>query len=129
MIAFSGWQEYPIYMYVDRISVGTAPTSSTSSSSANIRMPIIARRDLDTNVKVFDGETIVLGGMLQDEIQKRNDKWPFLADIPLLGRLFSSQMSKSQKINLLIFVTARLVNNDGVPVREDAHRGLPDFGR
>jgi len=103
--------------------------AGNTSLSVDIKMPIISRRDLDTNVKVFDGETIVLGGMLQDQTIERNDKWPILGDIPLLGRLFSSQMNKTEKINLLIFVTARLINNDGVPVREGTLRGVPEFNR
>lgn len=128
VIAFSGWQQYPIYMTVGTTVIGSTDPTDTNLGTY-IKMPIISRRDLDTNVKVFDGETIVLGGMLQDVAEERNDKWPLLGDIPLLGRLFRSQMSKSEKVNLLIFVTARLVNNDGVPVRENVQRGLPDFNR
>jgi len=128
VIAFSSWMKYPIYMKVGNTVIGDSSSTSTNYST-NIMMPIISRRDLDTNVKVFDGETIVLGGMLQDQAVERNDKWPILGDIPLVGRLFSSQLSDSEKVNLLIFVTARLVNNDGVPVRENSMRGLPDFNR
>lgn len=128
VVAFSGWQSYPVYMRVGDISIGS--TEATESKyDMNISMPIISRRDLDTNVKVFDGETIVLGGMLQDEAVGLNDKWPVLGDIPFLGRFFSSQAQQSVKVNLLIFVTARLINSDGVPVREDSLRGLPEFNR
>ncbi len=119
VVSFSDWMEYPLMMYA----------GTTTIDNITIKMPIISRRDLDTNVKVFDGETIVLGGMLQDTTVERNDKWPFLGDVPLLGRLFSSQLYQSEKINLLIFVTARLINNDGVPVREGSLRGVPDFNR
>jgi len=122
VVAFFGWSEYPIIMQVGSTNIG-------STATATIKMPEITRRDLDTNVKVFDGETIVLGGMLTDLNVERNDKWPVLGDIPLVGRLFSSQLHQTDKTNLLIFVTARLVNNDGVPVRENALRGLPDFNR
>lgn len=119
VISFSGWTEYPVYMEAGNVTI----------DNIVIKMPVINRRDLNTNVKVFDGETIVLGGMLTDENTERNDKWPILGDIPLIGRLFSSQMSKTEKVNLLIFVTARLINNDGVPVREGSLRGVHDFNR
>ncbi|MBN2641534.1 MAG: hypothetical protein JXR78_07775 [Victivallales bacterium] len=119
VISFSGWTEYPVYMEAGNVTI----------NNIAIKMPIITKRDLNTNVKVFDGETIVLGGMLTDETIERNDKWPILGDIPLIGRLFSSQMSKTEKVNLLIFVTARLINNDGVPVREGSLRGVHDFNR
>ena len=92
-------------------------------------MPIIGRRKIDVNAKVYDGETIVLGGMIDNQTETLYDRWPVLGDIPLIGRLFSSQYEKKTKSNLLIFVTTRLVNNDGVPIRRNTQRGAPDFNR
>jgi general secretion pathway protein D len=92
-------------------------------------MPIIGRRDLDVNIKVYDGETIVLGGMVDNRNMYRNDKWPIIGEVPLIGRLFSSQLAYTEKVNLLIFVTTRLVNNDGVPVRKNKQRAVADFYR
>ena len=93
-------------------------------------MPEISHRDITTQVRVYDGETLVLGGMLRDRITAVDDRVPLLGDIPLIGRLTRTKNQQSQKINLMIFVTARLVNPDGLPVRVwDDTKGLPDFRR
>ncbi len=120
------FEQWDIYQIVIRRQRNADPVQE---DTYDVKMPVISRRDLNTNVKVYDGETVVLGGMLRDSKADRNDKWPGLGDIPLVGRLFSSQMTRSDKKNLLIFVTTRLVNNDGVPVRQDPRRGIPDYHR
>ncbi|HQC35298.1 MAG TPA: hypothetical protein PLG95_11285, partial [Methanoculleus sp.] len=80
-------------------------------------MPILSKREAYTKLVVWDGETVVLGGMIQERLEKYNDRVPFLGRVPLLGRLFSSKGEKSVKTNLLIFVNARLVNPEGLPIR------------
>ena len=92
-------------------------------------MPIIEARTVETKVIVWDGETVVLGGLIREDRIKYSDKVPFLGDIPVLGRLFRSEGENSVKKNLLIFVTARLVSPSGVPIRASDVRGLPDFRR
>ena len=57
------------------------------------------------------------------------DKWPILGDLPLIGRFFQSQVEDVERKSLLIFVTARLVNNDGIPIRRNKSVGAPDFNR
>ena len=91
--------------------------------------PIIAERSVQTKVIVWDGETVVLGGMIGERISYWEDRVPVLGDIPVLGRLFRSKGELSEKTNLLIFVTARLVNPAGMPRRTSEIRGLPDFRR
>ncbi|MBO5763504.1 MAG: hypothetical protein J6R85_06490 [Lentisphaeria bacterium] len=95
----------------------------------NVWMPIIGVRKLDVTVKVYDGETIVLGGMVDNRTKLLYDRWPILGDIPLIGRLFSSQYDETENTNLLIFVTTRLMNSDGIPIRRSSDRGMPDFSR
>ncbi len=92
-------------------------------------MPIIEARTVETKVIVWDGETVVLGGLVREDLVKYSDKVPFLGDIPIIGRLFRSEGENSVKKNLLIFVTARLVSPSGVPIRASDVRGLPDFRR
>lgn len=91
--------------------------------------PIIEQRSVETRVNVWDGETVVLGGTIRDSIQKNHDRIPVLADIPVVGRLFRSDGEYTEKKNLLIFVTARIVNPAGLPIRRQDVRGLPDFRR
>ena len=78
-------------------------------------------------IKVYDGETIVIGGMIKNTSHYRDDKYPMLGEVPLIGRFFRSQMTDIEKVNLLIFVTARLINNDGVPVRSKNRAGAEFF--
>ncbi len=111
------------------LSDGELTLNIFSQETYNTWMPIISRRKLDVNVKVYDGETIVLGGMIDNETTTMYDRWPVLGDLPLVGRLFSSQFEKKSKNNLLVFVTTRLVNNDGVPIRRNTQFGAPDFNR
>lgn len=96
----------------------------------SVRTPNIAKRNLSTNVTVRDGETLVLGGVIEDNVSQRKDKVPLLGDIPLLGRLFQSRSRQSTKRNLLIFVTPRLVRPDGTlwkPENHESNRGVAQF--
>ena len=94
----------------------------------DIWMPVYAERSLSAKVRVYDGETIVIGGMVDSSTENYSDKWPILGDIPLLGRLFRQQNDRAIKGNMLVFITTRLVNDDGVPLRnERTLRGVPTF--
>jgi general secretion pathway protein D len=121
------WQDYPYTIIIT--NTPAAGASTTQKVNQNLKMPIFSLRDVVTNVKVYDGETLILGGMIRDNIAKSDDRLSGIGDIPLVGRLFRSQNELSVKQNLLIFVTARLVNPDGVPVRMGETRGVPDFRR
>lgn len=82
---------------------------------------------MNTSVDCFDGETIVLGGVIKDQVSATDDQYPILGTLPIVGRLFQSKTKESTKQNLLIFLTCRLVNPDGSPLREREMRGLPPF--
>ncbi|HYR57272.1 MAG TPA: type II and III secretion system protein, partial [Chthoniobacteraceae bacterium] len=82
-----------------------------------INQPIFSTRKVTTSVSVFDGQTVVLGGLMREDVQKVEDKVPLLGDIPLLGRLFRSSVDQHLKRNLVIFVSARLINPAGDAVR------------
>ena len=84
-----------------------------------MKQPIFKVRKVETNIKIYNGATVVLGGMITEERVEVNDKVPFLGDIPLLGRLFRSTYEQSEKRNLLIFVTARLVDPAGRAMKAD----------
>ncbi len=78
--------------------------------------PIFSRRQIKTEVTIFNGATVVMGGLTREEVKEVNDKVPILGNIPLLGNLFRSKGHTSQKRNLLIFVTANLLKPDGLPL-------------
>jgi general secretion pathway protein D len=75
--------------------------------------PIFAVREVSTKVTIWDGATVVMGGLTREDVVTVNDKVPFLGDIPFLGRFFRSEGESSSKRNLLIFVTANLVSPGG----------------
>ncbi len=78
-----------------------------------INQPIFATRKVTTNVTVFDGATVVLGGLVREDVQSVEDKTPIIGDVPIIGRLFRSKVDQHIKRNLIIFVTAKLVNPAG----------------
>ncbi|MGO8765200.1 MAG: hypothetical protein ACLQSR_08720 [Limisphaerales bacterium] len=66
-----------------------------------------------------DNQTVVLGVLISSSFNTENDKVPFLGDLPLLGRLFQSQSKSTTKRNLMIFVTATIVDPAGNRVHTD----------
>lgn len=81
-----------------------------------MNQPIFSVRKVTTNVSIWDGQTVALGGLIREDVQKVNDKVPILGDIPLAGRLFRSNVDQKIKKNLIVFVTARLMNAEGQPL-------------
>lgn len=70
-----------------------------------------------TNVLIDDGQTVVLGGIFENQTTNRTLKTPFLGDLPYVGRLFKKETQSNSKQELLIFVTPRLVNNNNTAGR------------
>lgn len=71
----------------------------------------INKNSINTNVLVDNGETVVLGGIFEQQTANSQTKVPFLGDIPYLGRLFRKDIKSDNKRELLIFVTPRIVND------------------
>ena len=91
---------------------------TTVTVPSGFYQPIFSVRELTTKVTIWDGATLVMGGLTREEVKKVNDKVPILGDIPLIGRAFRSKGESSQKRNLLIFVTANLVSPGGSPKKQ-----------
>lgn len=87
--------------------------------------PVFATRELNTKVNIWDGATVVMGGLTREDVRRVSDKLPILGDIPVLGRLFRSEGEGSQKRNLLVFVTANLVSPGGSPMRQQLRNVEP----
>ena len=118
----TGWSDYS-YNYV------IGDFSSGDEYPMTLKMPEISNREVQTTIKVYDGQTVVLGGILSDSHGQLSDRWPIYADIPLIGRLFTESASQAHKDNLIISVSTRLISGDGIPVRTNTQNGLPDFRR
>ncbi len=109
---FEGFVEYG----GPSVALGTDGTVVTVP--AGFYQPIFSTREMSTEVTIFDGATVVMGGLTRDEVKSVNDSVPLLGDIPGLGRIFRSEGETRQKRNLLIFVTANLVSPGGSPARQ-----------
>jgi general secretion pathway protein D len=91
-----------------------------------INQPVFSTRKVTTNVSVWDGQTVVLGGLMREDVQKTEDKVPIIGDIPFVGRAFRTNVDQHIKRNLVIFVTAHLVTPGGLPLNatEEEEEGL-----
>jgi len=87
----------------------------------NIQQPVFIRRDLTLPaVEVTDGYTLLLGGLLREDIEKIDEKVPIIGDIPIFGRAFQGKTEQAIKKNTLIFVTPRILRVDGQPLNPTA---------
>ena len=81
--------------------------------TAVLPLPKFQVRQVVTSAIVWDGQTVMLGGLIGEDVSKTKDKVPVLGDIPLLGRLFRSESNKTTKKNLVIFVTPTIIDPAG----------------
>ncbi len=105
--ALSSWNNFGI----------AAGPGALGSNAIPILQPVFTTQTVSTNVMVRDGETVVLGGLIREVTDTRDDKIPILGDIPGIGRAFRNESETTSKRNLLIFVTAYLLTPDGQTVR------------
>jgi general secretion pathway protein D len=91
-----------------------------------INQPVFSTRKVTTSVSVYDGQTVVLGGLMREDVQKVEDKTPIIGDIPLIGRAFRTNVDQHVKKNLVIFVTARVITPSGLAfnAEEEEEEGL-----
>jgi type II secretory pathway component GspD/PulD (secretin) len=102
------------------------PAGFTSGQVGNLNatlvptaLPVFTVRQLVATVNVWDNQTVVLGGLITSTVQNTKNQVPVLGDLPLVGRLFQSQSKSTQKDNLMIFVTATIVDPAGNRVHSD----------
>jgi type IV pilus assembly protein PilQ len=95
---------------------------------ATVTSPVIDKRTLDSNVLIHSGDTLAIGGLLQDEQTKGRAKVPVLGDVPLLGYLFQEKLNQRNKRNLLIFVTPTIIEQGYGTGLEDQVTGITHSG-
>jgi general secretion pathway protein D len=106
---FAGYGTPPLIPGINVANVVEVPTI----------LPNFIVRQVVTTVNIWDNQTIVLGGLISSTVQSTSDKIPMLGDLPMVGRLFQSQSKTSMKKNLMIFVTATIVDPAGNRVHSD----------
>ena len=114
------WKDYGMKVPMSSVMSSTAQAMALASGNEDMQwftvpmeQPFFKERSIDTVVTLYNGATVVMGGLITEERKSMEDKIPFLGDIPFIGRLFRSRSEWSNKRNLLLFVTARLVGPDG----------------
>lgn len=124
VIDFDGFVNYgsPIYNYIFNQAVAVNPLNTgierVVATENVINQPVFSVRRVETNVSIWDGQTVAMGGLIREDVQKVDDKVPILGDIPLAGRLFRSNVDQKIKKNLIIFVTARLMDPEGKALQQ-----------
>jgi general secretion pathway protein D len=105
------------------IAQGGAGSTVANPLVAQLPLPRLRSRQVLTSVVVWDGQTVVLGGLISEDVAKHKDKVPVLGDVPFFGRFFRSESNFTEKKNLAIFVTPTIIDPAGNRVHDD--KNLP----
>jgi general secretion pathway protein D len=126
VVEFEGFINYgsPINAIGVNTVAGISISQPVQLTQNVINQPVFSTRKVTTSVSVYDGQTVVLGGLMREDVQKTEDKVPIIGDIPLVGRAFRTNVEQHTKKNLVIFVTARIITPAGVPLNEEEEEGL-----
>lgn len=108
--------EFAGAIQVQSVGSGTVGVPLT----AQVPLPRTRIRQVVTQCVVWDAQTVMLGGLISEDIQNTKDKVPVLGDLPLVGRLFRSETKTNRKKNLMIFVTPTIIDPAGNRVHTDA---------
>lgn len=93
------------------------PVSITITEN-RIEMPVFSTRRVTTGLTIYDGYTVAVGGLMREEVQNVEDSVPILGDLPIIGRLFQSKAESRSKSNLIIFVTAEIIDAAGSRINQ-----------
>jgi general secretion pathway protein D len=95
-------------------------------SENRILMPVFDAIKETTQVTIYDGQTVAIGGLLGETVHKTQDKVPVLGDSPVIGPLFRSDVSERSRRALVLFATVRILDPAGVPVNHLDQAGFPE---
>ena len=106
---------------ITAIAENVAQTIGTGTSSVPVG-PTTTKRSMETTTIAQDQQTLVIGGLVRDNLILSEKKLPWLGDIPWLGWLFKSQTRASEKLNLLVFLTPHLVRDQSDMIELNARK-------
>jgi len=97
----------------NKIVVKVRPEVSTVTGYTDTtpEYPIVSTRTAETNVRIQDGKTFAIGGLIKDEEIKAMSKVPLLSELPILGKLFQSESTEIAKRELIIFITPKIISD------------------
>ncbi|HIP11358.1 MAG TPA: hypothetical protein EYG73_01435 [Arcobacter sp.] len=93
------------------LNINQTVSNAQKNTTSDISSPIIFNRSLTTDVILKSGETVILGGLITEDKSRDETKIPFLADIPILGKLFSTAGDSIDKTELVILVKPTIISN------------------
>jgi general secretion pathway protein D len=129
-ITSDGMVEMVVSPQISELADRTEWVATSSGPSGTITSPVLNSRSADTVVVVPDGQTAIIGGLIEKTVQQADSKIPFLGDIPGLGFLFKHKTRNDVKTELLIFLTPRIVMHPGqlagLSVQERTNSQLPN---
>ncbi len=102
-----------LYPSITSTSQSVPATSQIGSTTTTDYYPILLVRQTQTQILLKDGETIAIGGLIKDVINENIFKVPLLGDIPLLGYFFKRKTYDTEKVELIIFITTRILKAEG----------------
>jgi general secretion pathway protein D len=97
-------------------------SSVIPTTTSSLPSPTIQQRRITSTVSVRDGETLALGGMIQEQRSRSNDGLPFLSRIPLIGGLFGSDDRQTTRSELVVLLTPHVIRTE-----EDSAAAIADF--
>lgn len=96
----------------------TAGASTTPITANRIVMPVFKTLKETTSVQVYDGQTVVMGGLIESTVEDVEDGLPVLGSVPVVGRLFRSSVDRRMTRAIVLFVSVRILDPAGQPVNE-----------
>lgn len=112
----------------DEITMKIKPVVSTVLPTVG-GLPQTATREADSTLRVRDGETIVIGGLIQDQETKNMEQVPLLGKIPLFGELFRRRNNRRTRSEVLVFLTPHLLRDNGAAAAAETLSRYPDVKR
>ncbi len=127
VVEFEGFINYGSPIQTSAIDALGQPTTVVLTEN-RIEQPVFSTRKLTTAVTIWDGQTVAIGGLIREDVQHVEDKVPIFGDIPLIGRFFRTSSETRFKRNLMIFVTAKLIDPAGQPAGSQNDESLNPSG-
>ncbi len=116
IINFEEWEDY-------NSSSTTVANNVTTIKDTQVKLPRLHEQTIAASVAINSGETVILGGMVENTIEHTVHKIPLLGDLPFIGFLFRHTTVTNQPSNLLIFVTATIIDSEGKYIVIDEGEG------
>ncbi len=116
IVEFEGFINYGSPILAPGTTTAGLPFTQVLTEN-RIEMPVFSTRRVNTQLTIYDGYTVAVGGLISENVQNVEDSVPILGDIPIIGRLFQSKAENHIKSNLIIFVTAQIIDATGRPLR------------